>query len=1112
MSPKRKAAAVTAELDASPDGKITHVQIQQAYGLVRLRSAKKLPKHANPMDLGTVIAAAKKEAKTADAKRLRELGEDPASLIIASKDQKTGLRNLGATCYMNSLLQCLFMDPIFRRGIYQWRAPEGAELGAAASAAADGSRERPLDGEADPPPLLSREAVATEVVRQLQQLFASLHKSTAVSYDPAALTQALSLDVGVQQDAQEFNKLFLSLVEEQLALSTNPSLRMLVKEQFAGEFAYRTVCKTCDRASASSATRQPFYELELNLQPSLEMALEDYVAIEDLLGTGWQCAPCGVTRDAARQVALLTLPPVLCFQLLRFVFDLQTLTKKKVSTPITFPEVLDMKPYLAAESTEADTRYRLTAVLMHIGTSAHAGHYTARIYNQLQGRGDPGTPVGDTDGDGESWWTFNDESVLWEGWHVGKASAAEKSASNGVLVVGDTAAGTDGGRTFESRTAYMLRYTRESALNSDLDGGAIEPPPELLQAVLDGNEGLRARKERYDQEKEANARAIDKREKLKAELMPLLEQEPPCAVGEASMAGGVRGGHGGPFHWICEGWLQRCLAGDPDDVGAIDNSGIACSHNNADPNKIGSMRLVPPKAWEYLQKRFGGGPPLPEHGCEACVRALLVTREGQKREGQLADDLASGLAAERDGASTSACGPWYHVPKRTAKLWHKWRSEGITDATAEITCKHGSLCAPSGTRQVDARTWGILKQFFPSSTPFEAAAGAATDECPTCRAAGLVEAEGAREASQVRKVLQTRLARVLAAEPSPLPLEALLEAGQVYLVDGAPLDEWLQAFKSGSSAAPSAPAMGSGTSALLCEHRQLLAPVRYARDWPFGSGAQHARERAVHEEQGRHSRLLSADEVAALHELKEFLLPADGSGAKGEGALPCTVTLNEAVACLADSAVGVNTPSLAEAARSMGGTGDVHCQKYEVCTTCSEARAAAALQQVSTYTDEVIFIQTVAELSAVQAEVPGAPADGGLLSPAAPTSADDGGRGADRPRRSTRRPASTRLKIKASGESTVNNLKLLIYEAAERAPSQQRLFFEARELDDDDALLADVGIVPGCHVHLFVDTSRPSDVEEALQKHTRQTGNKGGSQRGNPEEGGFLGSALLGGV
>ena len=102
------------------------------------------------------------------------------------------------------------------------------------------------------------------------------------------------------------------------------------------------------------------------------------------------------------------------------------------------------------------------------------------------------------------------------------------------------------------------------------------------------------------------------------------------------------------------------------------------------------------------------------------------------------------------------------------------------------------------------------------------------------------------------------------------------------------------------------------------------------------------------------------------------------------------------------------------------------------------------------------------------------------------------------------------MTVRASGFTTVNALKLLVYQATEPAvaPSQQVLYLEGVELGDADADLASLGVVPRATLQLFVDSSVEADVQAALDALSQQTSDE---RHGKPRraEDGFAGSALL---
>ena len=85
------------------------------------------------------------------------------------------------------------------------------------------------------------------------------------------------------------------------------------------------------------------------------------------------CSVCNKKCNATRTPHFENLPPVLNLQLNRYIFNMESYTKQKLTTKVCLPHVLEV-PYLV-EGESTAKMYVLVAVQNHLGNSAHGGHY-----------------------------------------------------------------------------------------------------------------------------------------------------------------------------------------------------------------------------------------------------------------------------------------------------------------------------------------------------------------------------------------------------------------------------------------------------------------------------------------------------------------------------------------------------------------------------------------------------------------------------------------------------------------------------------------------------------------------------------------------------------------
>uniref|UniRef100_A0A8C9UXP2 Ubiquitin carboxyl-terminal hydrolase 34 n=1 Tax=Scleropages formosus TaxID=113540 RepID=A0A8C9UXP2_SCLFO len=369
-----------------------------------------------------------------------------------------GLTNLGATCYLASTIQQLYMIPEARQAVFSAKYAEDIKH--------------------------------KTTLLELQKMFTYLMESERKAYNPRPFCKTYTMDkqplnTGEQKDMTEFFTDLITKIEEM-----SQDLKNTVKTLFGGVITNNVVSLDCEHVSQ---TAEEFYTVRCqvadmkNIYESL-----DEVTIKDTLegDNMYTCSQCG-KKVRAEKSGTLPLPRILSFNTMRYTFNMVTMMKEKVNTHFSFPLRLDMTPYTEdflmgksdrkegfREETESRVtesyEYDLIGVTVHTGT-ADGGHYYSFIRDIVNPHAYKTN----------KWYLFNDAEV--------KPFDSAQLASEcfgGEMTTKTYDSVTDKFMDFsfeKTHSAYMLFYKRVEPEEENGKDFKFEVSPDLLEWIWHDN-------------------------------------------------------------------------------------------------------------------------------------------------------------------------------------------------------------------------------------------------------------------------------------------------------------------------------------------------------------------------------------------------------------------------------------------------------------------------------------------------------------------------------------------------------------------------------------------------------------------------------------------------
>ena len=314
-----------------------------------------------------------------------------------SKEKYIGLRNFGATCYLNSLFQQMFMIPTFYQDLFKFNIVKENE----------------------------NEDLIHSTIYNMQLSFINLKKSCMPFYPPIDFIKSFKsafngepINLGIQQDTDEFLAILCDELEKE---AKKYGKENFLENSFKGKITNEIVSLEKEYPYYSQ-TVEPFYRITLDIKGhnNLEDALDSYIKGEVLEGDNqYYVEKYKKKISILKRTSIKKIGNQIIIHLKRFEFDFYTFQNNKLNDYLKFPLKINFKKwtraYLRMNEVNKDENnenniiseeekenlidekmnYELTGILIHSGASLQSGHYYSFIKDQKENK----------------WYKFNDSNI-----------------------------------------------------------------------------------------------------------------------------------------------------------------------------------------------------------------------------------------------------------------------------------------------------------------------------------------------------------------------------------------------------------------------------------------------------------------------------------------------------------------------------------------------------------------------------------------------------------------------------------------------------------------------------------------------------------------------------